>query len=117
MHWCHDFGDTEGTHPRNIPRGDLHVDTPIQCSQFNLEEYLRIASAHRATHLHVAPPIAVALAKSDLLDQPWCSLRSVTAATAGGAPLSPEIIQEVWKRINVVVKMGYAWCFHVANAQ
>ncbi|KAF8512165.1 hypothetical protein BU17DRAFT_96567 [Hysterangium stoloniferum] len=81
--------------------------TVIVLPKFDLEEYLRIATIHRVTHLHIVPPIAVQLAKSDLLDQPWCSLKSVVAASVAGAPLSPEIITEVWKRVGIVVKMIY----------
>lgn len=57
--------------------------------------------------MHIVAPIAVQLAKTPLLDQPWNDLSSVTGATAGGAPLGPPVIREVQRRTGVVIRMGY----------
>lgn len=58
--------------------------------------YLEVAQKYKATHLHVAPPIAVLLAKSPLVGN--YNIKSVRGATSGGAPLGPSIIKEVWER-------------------
>ncbi|KAF8587945.1 acetyl-CoA synthetase-like protein [Ramaria rubella] len=81
--------------------------TAILVPKFTLEGYLRLATTHRATHLHFAPPVAVALANSELLDAPWCSLSSVKMMMCGGAPLASEIIREVWRRTGKAIKIGY----------
>jgi len=57
--------------------------------------------------MHIVAPIAVQVAKTPLLDQPWCDLSTVTGATAGGAPLGPPVIREVHRRTGVSIRMGY----------
>ncbi|KZT53758.1 acetyl-CoA synthetase-like protein [Calocera cornea HHB12733] len=74
---------------------------------FDLETYLRLISKHRVTYLNIAPPLALALAKTPLLDEPWCSISSIRAAGCGAAPLGAEIIREFYKRTNIPILMGY----------
>ncbi|EJT97531.1 acetyl-CoA synthetase-like protein [Dacryopinax primogenitus] len=75
--------------------------------KFDFLTFLRLISTHRVTNLHIVPPIAVALAKSPLINEPWCDLSSAKTATCGGAPCGVEIIEEVRRRTGVVVTMGY----------
>ncbi|KZV94993.1 acetyl-CoA synthetase-like protein [Exidia glandulosa HHB12029] len=73
-------------------------------SEFDLRTFLELVSTFRATFIHIAPPVALALAKSPLVDR--FDLSSVKRAISGGAPLGQEIITEVYKRTGIKVSMG-----------
>lgn len=79
--------------------------TTTLVSKFEPQAYLGLVQATRATHLHIAPPVAVLLAKSPLVD--GFDLSSVSACTSGGAPLGVSVIEQVHKRLGVLVRMGY----------
>ncbi|GAA5887725.1 hypothetical protein JCM5296_004471 [Sporobolomyces johnsonii] len=74
-------------------------------SKFDPVSYLTIAQDVRATHLHFSPPIAVLLAKSPMVD--GFDLSSVRGCTSGGAPLATSVIEQVYKRLGVLIKIGY----------
>ncbi|GAA5920754.1 hypothetical protein JCM1841_004166 [Sporobolomyces salmonicolor] len=74
-------------------------------SKFDPVSYLTIAQEIRATHLHFSPPIAVLLAKSPMVD--GFDLSSVRGCTSGGAPLATSVIEQVYKRLGVLIKIGY----------
>ncbi|POY71403.1 hypothetical protein BMF94_5715 [Rhodotorula taiwanensis] len=73
--------------------------------KFDPVSYLRMAQEARATHLHFSPPIAVLLAKSPLVD--GFDLSSVRGCTSGGAPLATSVIEQVYKRLGILIKIGY----------
>lgn len=79
--------------------------TTVCMPKFNPVSFLTLAQRYRATALHIAPPVAVILAKSPMLD--GYDLSSVRSATSGGAPLGEAIIEAVWKRLGFLIKMGY----------
>ena len=79
--------------------------TTVCMPKFNPVSFLNLAQRYRATAFHIAPPVAVILAKSPMLD--GYNLSSVRSATSGGAPLGDAIIEAVWKRLGVLIKMGY----------
>lgn len=79
--------------------------TTTVIQKFDPQTYLRIAQDTRATHLHIAPPVAVLFAKSPLVE--GFDLSSVKACTSGGAPLGSSIISETYKRLGILVRMGY----------
>lgn len=74
----------------------------------------------RITFLHMAPPVAVILAKSPMLD--GFDLSSIRGGVSGGAPLPSEIIELVYKRLGFLIKLGYGLsetgsvCNQVANS-
>lgn len=72
--------------------------------KFDPVSYLRMAQDARATHLHFSPPIAVLLAKSPLVD--GFDLSSVRGCTSGGAPLATSVIEQVYKRLGILIKIG-----------
>ncbi|KAM0750797.1 4-coumarate-CoA igase [Meredithblackwellia eburnea MCA 4105] len=74
-------------------------------SKFEPHHYLRLAEETRATHLHIAPPVAVLFAKSPLVS--GYDLSSVRGCTSGGAPLGVSVIKDVYKRLGFMVKLGY----------
>lgn len=67
----------------------------------------------------MAPPVAVLLAKGGMLDE--FDLSSVRGGISGGAPLAPEIIELVHRRLGVLIKLGYGMseaasvCHHVGD--
>ncbi|TKA55401.1 hypothetical protein B0A53_02325 [Rhodotorula sp. CCFEE 5036] len=73
--------------------------------KFDPVSYLRMAQEARATHLHFSPPIAVLLAKSPLVD--GFDLSSVRGCTSGGAPLATSVIEQVYQRLKILIKIGY----------
>ncbi|GAA5976868.1 hypothetical protein JCM11641_000895 [Rhodosporidiobolus odoratus] len=79
--------------------------TVTTISKFDPVSYLRIAQETRATHLHFSPPIAVLLAKSPLVN--GFDLSSVRGCTSGGAPLATSVIEQVYKRLGMLIKIGY----------
>ncbi|GAA5913540.1 hypothetical protein JCM8208_000705 [Rhodotorula glutinis] len=79
--------------------------TVTTMGKFDPVSYLTMAQECRATHLHFSPPIAVLLAKSPLVN--GFDLSSVRGCTSGGAPLGTSIIEEVYKRLGILIKIGY----------
>ncbi|KAI5477227.1 hypothetical protein MNV49_006600 [Pseudohyphozyma bogoriensis] len=74
-------------------------------SKFEPQKYLRLVQETRATHLHIAPPVAVLLAKSPLVGN--YDLSSVQNCTSGGAPLGVNVVEAVYKRLGFVIRLGY----------
>jgi acyl-CoA synthetase (AMP-forming)/AMP-acid ligase II len=77
----------------------------VTMPRFDLVEFLRIISEHRATWVFIAPPIAVALAKHPLVDQ--YDLSSVRVVFSGAAPLDGALAELVASRIGCTVAQGY----------
>ncbi|KAK4451326.1 hypothetical protein QBC34DRAFT_459056 [Podospora aff. communis PSN243] len=81
---------------------------------FSLDGMLAAIPHRRVTHLHMAPPIAVMLAKAPNVE-PYArrdangrnAFSTVVAAVTGGAPLGHEVVVEVHKRCGFRVRLGY----------
>jgi acyl-CoA synthetase (AMP-forming)/AMP-acid ligase II len=76
---------------------------------FNLETVLKTIARRRITYIHMAPPVAVMLAKAAVVE-PYIqsgAFSSVVGAMTGGAPLGHEVIVEVYRRLGFRVRMGY----------
>lgn len=76
---------------------------------FNLTEVCASIAGRQVTYVHMAPPVAVMLAKAAAVE-PYVrsgGFRSVVAGVTGGAPLGHEVVVEVHKRLGFRVKMGY----------
>lgn len=78
-------------------------------SAFNLEEVCASIAKRRVTYLHMAPPVAVMLAKSPVVEKykQAGGFKSIVAGVTGGAPLGHEVVVEVYKRLGFRVRMGY----------
>jgi len=79
----------------------------LMMRKFDMESYLRLVSKYHVTYLNIAPPIALGLTKTPLLDAPWCDFSSVRSAGCGAAPLGPDIIRQFYKRTGKPILMGY----------
>lgn len=78
-------------------------------SAFNLEEVCASVAKRQITYLHMAPPVAVMLAKSPMIEKykQAGGFKSIIAGITGGAPLGHEVVVEVHKRLGFRVRMGY----------
>lgn len=76
---------------------------------FNLEEVCASIGKRQITYLHMAPPVAVMLAKSPVIEKYKQNggFKSIIAGLTGGAPLGHEVVLEVHKRLGFRVRMGY----------
>ncbi|ROW01299.1 hypothetical protein VMCG_05924 [Cytospora schulzeri] len=78
-------------------------------SSFNLDAMLSSTAKRKVTYMHMAPPVAVMLAKSAVVE-PYVKsggLKSIVAGFTGGAPLGHEVVVEVYKRLGFRIRMGY----------
>ncbi|KAF7563292.1 hypothetical protein G7046_g820 [Stylonectria norvegica] len=81
---------------------------------FKLDAVLAAIPERKITYLHMAPPVAVILAKSPAVE-PFASrdssgrnaFDSVVGGVTGGAPLGHEIVAQVYRRLGFLVRMGY----------
>ncbi|KAJ4246260.1 hypothetical protein NW762_013610 [Fusarium torreyae] len=81
---------------------------------FRLDTVLSAIPRRQITYLHMAPPVAVMLAKSPVVE-PYArrdargrnAFSSVVAGVTGGAPLGHEIVVQVYARLGFLVRMGY----------
>jgi acyl-CoA synthetase (AMP-forming)/AMP-acid ligase II len=79
--------------------------TLVVMPKFDLDAYLDLVERHRATLLHVVPPVVVALAKHPSVERrDFSSIRKVFS---GAAPLSASTIEQCICRINCVLQQGY----------
>lgn len=81
---------------------------------FKLDAMLAAIPRRHITYLHMAPPVAVMLAKSPIVEQyarkdsrGRNAFSSVVAGVTGGAPLGHEIVVQVFNRLGFLIRMGY----------
>jgi len=79
--------------------------TIVVMPRFDLETYLDLVERHRATLLHVVPPVVVALAKHpSVAGRDFSSIRKLFS---GAAPLGASTIEQCTCRINCAMQQGY----------
>jgi acyl-CoA synthetase (AMP-forming)/AMP-acid ligase II len=79
--------------------------TIVVMPRFELEPYLDLVQRHRATVLHVVPPIVLAMAKSTCVS--GRDFSSVRKLFSGAAPLGADVIAQCTARVGCVVQQGY----------
>jgi acyl-CoA synthetase (AMP-forming)/AMP-acid ligase II len=79
--------------------------TIVVMPKFELDAYLDLVSRHRATLLHVVPPVVVALAKHPSVGHRDFS--SIRKLFSGAAPLGADAIELCTRRIGCVLQQGY----------
>lgn len=77
----------------------------VTMPRFDLGQFLHIISAQRCTHVFIAPPVAIALAKHPLVAE--FDLTSVRTILSGAAPLDDELGRAVAGRLGCQVRQGY----------
>ena len=85
--------------------GLRHGATIVTMPRFELEQFLDLIEDHRATHLFIVPPIALALANHPAVERR--DLSSLRVVNSGAAPLGAELVSQVSERIGCVVMQGY----------
>ncbi|KAH6855400.1 hypothetical protein B0I37DRAFT_389034 [Chaetomium sp. MPI-CAGE-AT-0009] len=83
--------------------------TVYTMQSFNLEVVVKAIRDRGVTYMHMAPPVAVMLAKAAVVE-PYAQSRgfkTVVAGVTGGAPLGHEVVEEVYKRCGFRVRLGY----------
>jgi len=85
--------------------GIMRGATVVMLPRFDLELFLRALQEWRIPIAHVAPPIALALAKHPLVDQ--FDLSTLTCVFSAAAPLGLELTAAVEDRLKVTVRQGY----------
>jgi acyl-CoA synthetase (AMP-forming)/AMP-acid ligase II len=79
--------------------------TFVVMPKFELEPYLDLVERHRATLLHVVPPVVVALAKHPAVA--GRDFSSVRKLFSGAAPLGADVIEQCTRRLGCVLQQGY----------
>jgi len=79
--------------------------TLVVMPRFDLERYLDLVERHRATMLHVVPPIVLALAKSAAAG--GRDFSSVRKLFSGAAPLGADVIGQCTARVGCILQQGY----------
>jgi len=80
--------------------------TQVVFKKFDLALYVKCIEKYTATHLYIAPPLAIALAKSPVVLQHKCD--SVKKIMSAAAPLGSALQGEVMTRFpNAQVRQGY----------
>ncbi|KAK4170051.1 putative acyl-CoA synthetase /AMP-acid ligase II [Cladorrhinum sp. PSN259] len=81
---------------------------------FNLKTMLEGVRKYKVTYLHMAPPVAVMLAKAPVVDEYTTKdkdgkhgFSSVVGAVTGGAPLGHEVVVQVYERCGFRIRLGY----------
>lgn len=72
---------------------------------FNFTEVLRVVQTYKITHLQVAPPVMVLLAKRPEIAQ--YDLSSLSHIVSGAAPLSRDLQNQVSEKFNVPVDQAW----------
>ncbi|MCP2281000.1 AMP-binding protein [Nocardia amikacinitolerans] len=73
--------------------------------RFELADFLAAIEKYRVTHLFIAPPVALALAKHPMIDA--FDLSSVRKVVSGAAPLDQELGEAVAERLDAAVVQGF----------
>ena len=83
----------------------LQGATVVILPRFELDGFLAAVQDHAVTRAEVVPPIVLALATSDRVDE--FDLSSLRVVTAGAAPLDADLARACAARIGCRVKQGY----------
>lgn len=73
--------------------------------RFDLRTFCKIVQNDRITVAYIVPPVAVALAKSPVLDE--YNLKSLRALASSAAPAPKDVIEGIYRRLGVTTKQTY----------
>lgn len=74
-------------------------------AKFDLAQACQLIQDHQLTFMYVPPPIILALGKHPLVEK--YNLSSLRFVNSAAAPLSRDLVDAVWERLQVTVKQGY----------
>jgi acyl-CoA synthetase (AMP-forming)/AMP-acid ligase II len=96
----HSYGQTVVLN-MGLAKGSTIVTMP----RFDLDGLLDVVEKHRATWLHIVPPIVLALATAPQIDQRDTS--SLKMVISGAAPLDAALVRRAEERIGAPIRQGY----------
>ena len=73
--------------------------------KFELEKFCSTIQKHKITFAYVVPPIILLLGKHPVIDK--YDLGSLRMMNSGAAPLTRELVDQVYQRLKVPIKQGY----------
>jgi acyl-CoA synthetase (AMP-forming)/AMP-acid ligase II len=79
--------------------------TTIFMEKFDLQTFCWLIREYAISHVYVAPPVVLHLAKSRTINQ--SDLASLRMITSGGAPLGAALIHETYNRWKIPVRQAY----------
>jgi len=79
--------------------------TSIILPRFNLKMWCQLVEKHKITFAYVVPPIVLHLAKDPIVTS--YDLSSLRMAQSGAAPLTRDLIEQVYKRLCIRLRQGY----------
>ena len=79
--------------------------TLIVMPKFDLEKFCSTIQKEKITFAYVVPPIILLLGKHPIIDK--YDLSSLRMMNSGAAPLTRELVDQVYKRLKVPIKQGY----------
>lgn len=79
--------------------------TLVTMPRFDLPAFLRAIDEHQIDHAFIAPPIALALATSPIVDE--YDLGSLEVVISGAAPLDAGLANRLSRRLKTTVAQGY----------
>ena len=79
--------------------------TIVVVPKFTLESYFDLVERHRATVLHIVPPVALAIAKHPSVSgRDFSSIRKLFS---GAAPLGADVSEQCTRRLGCTLQQGY----------
>lgn len=73
--------------------------------RFDLQDFCRIVQDNKITITYIVPPVALALAKSPIVDK--YNLNSLRILTSAAAPAPRDVIQEIHRRFRIPTRQVY----------
>lgn len=73
--------------------------------KFSVNDFLQTVYQESITHVYVAPPVVLYLAKNPSMTRE--RLSSLRMVTSGGAPLAPDLIRAVYDRLKIPVRQSF----------
>lgn len=106
----------------SVPHSDIQANEPagliclvhlpalmglqtIVMEKFSVNQFLQDVKKESVTHVYVAPPIVLYLAKNPSMTREHLS--SLRMVTSGGAPLAPDLIRAVYDRLQIPVRQAF----------
>lgn len=79
--------------------------TLVVMPKYDIETFCQTIQQHRITFAYVVPPVVLQLAKHPAVSK--YDLSSIRMMNSGAAPLTRELVDALYARINIRVKQGY----------
>ncbi|KAF2141881.1 uncharacterized protein K452DRAFT_358948 [Aplosporella prunicola CBS 121167] len=77
----------------------------IVMERFKLEKFCYLVQHHKVTFAYLVPPVVLQLSKEPVVDK--YDLSSIRMTNSGAAPLTHEIVEDLWQKRKFPVKQGY----------